>query len=98
MVQKGETQTCLYRQYKCWTYVERQFCLSFSSHKTRKFVYAPLLPKPWQEIVSGAQRIHDLPMLIERAKAKGIPLDTIGSYLAAFKHGAEPHGELVLLQ
>lgn len=45
-----------------------------------------------QEIVSGAQRIHELPLLIERATAKGIPLEGIASYLAAFKHGAEPHG------
>ncbi|CAN0421431.1 unnamed protein product, partial [Hapterophycus canaliculatus] len=46
-----------------------------------------------QEIVSGAQRIHDLPLLKERATAKGIPLESIASYLAAFKHGAEPHGK-----
>eukprot|EP00752_Nemacystus_decipiens_P010383 g9253.t1 len=45
-----------------------------------------------EEIVSGAQRIHDLDLLVERAKAKGIPVETIASYLAAFKHGAEPHG------
>ncbi|CAM9531555.1 unnamed protein product [Laminaria digitata] len=45
-----------------------------------------------EEIVSGAQRIHELPLLIERATAKGIPLEGIASYLAAFKHGAEPHG------
>lgn len=52
----------------------------------------PSLRHP-QEIVSGAQRIHDLTLLVERAKAKGIPVETIASYLAAFKHGAEPHGE-----
>lgn len=46
-----------------------------------------------QEIISGAQRIHDLSLLETRAKAKGIPLDGLASYLAAFKHGAEPHGE-----
>lgn len=46
-----------------------------------------------QEIVSGAQRIHDLEFLKERAREKGIPLDSITSYLNAFKHGAEPHGE-----
>lgn len=45
-----------------------------------------------EEIVSGAQRIHDVDLLVERAKAWEIPLDTIESYLTAFKHGAEPHG------
>jgi len=44
-----------------------------------------------QEIVSGAQRIHDIDLLIERAKHWEIPLDTIHSYLDAFRHGAEPH-------
>ncbi|CAM9840822.1 unnamed protein product [Choristocarpus tenellus] len=45
-----------------------------------------------EEIVSGAQRIHDVNLLIERAKAWDIPLESISSYLEAFKHGAEPHG------
>ncbi|CAM9685787.1 unnamed protein product [Ectocarpus sp. 6 AP-2014] len=45
-----------------------------------------------EEIVSGAQRIHDLEFLKERAREHDIPLDSIMSYLDAFKHGAEPHG------
>eukprot|EP00611_Tribonema_gayanum_P028148 TRINITY_DN7143_c0_g1_i3.p1 TRINITY_DN7143_c0_g1~~TRINITY_DN7143_c0_g1_i3.p1 ORF type:complete len:151 (-),score=65.64 TRINITY_DN7143_c0_g1_i3:306-758(-) len=44
-----------------------------------------------EEIVSGAQRVHDVDLLIERAKWWQIPLASIGSYLDAFRHGAEPH-------
>jgi aspartyl-tRNA synthetase len=44
-----------------------------------------------EEIVSGAQRIHDPALLTERAAAHGIPLDTIKSYIDAFRHGALPH-------
>jgi len=44
------------------------------------------------EITSGAQRIHDVPLLIERAKAHDIPLGSIQSYIDSFKFGAWPHG------
>lgn len=44
-----------------------------------------------QEIVSGAQRIHDVELLTERATAMGIPIPSIQSYIDAFKHGALPH-------
>ena len=44
-----------------------------------------------QEIVSGAQRIHDVTLLTERATAMGIPIASIQSYVDAFKHGALPH-------
>lgn len=45
-----------------------------------------------EEIMSGAQRIHDVALIVERAKAHGIPEAGIQSYIDAFKHGAEPHG------
>eukprot|EP00386_Alphamonas_edax_P011907 GDKI01037419.1.p1 GENE.GDKI01037419.1~~GDKI01037419.1.p1 ORF type:complete len:586 (-),score=268.32 GDKI01037419.1:357-2114(-) len=45
-----------------------------------------------QEIVSGAQRIHEADMLVERAKAKGMKVETIQSYVDSFKLGAYPHG------
>ncbi|GIL88257.1 hypothetical protein Vretimale_14134 [Volvox reticuliferus] len=45
-----------------------------------------------EEIISGAQRIHDPDLLVERATACGIPLDTIQSYIDSFKLGAPPHG------
>lgn len=44
-----------------------------------------------EEIVSGAQRIHDVDLLIERANACGVPVNTIQSYIDCFKHGALPH-------
>jgi aspartyl/asparaginyl-tRNA synthetase len=45
-----------------------------------------------EEIVSGAQRIHDYDLLVERAKAFNIPIESIQGYVDAFKHGALPHG------
>lgn len=44
-----------------------------------------------EEIVSGAQRVHDVDLLIERANFFNIPLKSIQSYIDAFKHGALPH-------
>lgn len=45
-----------------------------------------------EEILSGAQRIHD-PLLLEtRAREHGVELRTIQAYLDAFKYGAPPHG------
>ena len=45
-----------------------------------------------QEILSGAQRIHDPDLLEERANAHGIPIESIKSYIDSFRHGALPHG------
>lgn len=44
-----------------------------------------------EEILSGAQRIHDEQFLIERAKHHQIDLSTIDSYVRAFKNGCPPH-------
>ncbi|KAL3757882.1 hypothetical protein ACHAWU_002802 [Discostella pseudostelligera] len=45
-----------------------------------------------QEILSGAQRIHEPELLEERARAWGIDLATIASYVDSFRNGALPHG------
>jgi nondiscriminating aspartyl-tRNA synthetase len=45
-----------------------------------------------QEILSGAQRIHEPDMLEERAKVHGIELKDIEAYVNSFRHGALPHG------
>ncbi|KAF9946792.1 aspartate--tRNA ligase dps1, partial [Modicella reniformis] len=45
-----------------------------------------------EEILSGAQRIHDADFLIERAKAHGVDPESIKSYVDAFRLGAPPHG------
>lgn len=45
-----------------------------------------------QEILSGAQRIHEPAFIEERAKAWGIDLSTIEEYLNSFRNGVLPHG------
>ena len=45
-----------------------------------------------EEILSGAQRIHDPEFLTQRAQGHGIEISTIQPYLDAFKYGAAPHG------
>jgi len=44
-----------------------------------------------EEILSGAQRIHNAEFLIERAKLHGIELNTIASYIDSFRYGCPPH-------
>jgi aspartyl-tRNA synthetase len=44
-----------------------------------------------EEILSGAQRIHDPKLLAERAKYHGIDLEKIKSYIDSFKYGCPPH-------
>ncbi|CAG8623737.1 12030_t:CDS:10 [Ambispora leptoticha] len=44
-----------------------------------------------EEILSGAQRIHDAAFLEERAKVHNIDPQTIQGYIDAFKRGAPPH-------
>jgi aspartyl-tRNA synthetase len=45
-----------------------------------------------EEILSGAQRVHDPNVLLEQAKACKIEIHTIQAYIDAFKFGAPPHG------
>ena len=45
-----------------------------------------------EEILSGAQRIHDPQLMEERAKAKGLDPVTLADYIDSFKYGAYPHG------
>lgn len=44
-----------------------------------------------EEILSGAQRIHNPELLLRRAKECGIDPKTISSYIDAFKMGVPPH-------
>jgi nondiscriminating aspartyl-tRNA synthetase len=44
-----------------------------------------------EEILSGAQRIHDPELLESRAKDHGIDVASIQPYIDAFKYGAPPH-------
>ena len=45
-----------------------------------------------EEILSGAQRIHDPTLLSEQMVSKGIDPESMKSYLDAFKLGCPPHG------
>ncbi|KAJ2830026.1 aspartate--tRNA ligase dps1, partial [Coemansia erecta] len=44
-----------------------------------------------QEIMSGAQRVHDAELLKERIAAHGIPLSSLEHYISAFELGCPPH-------
>ena len=44
-----------------------------------------------EEILSGAQRLHDVTMLEERMKAVAINPEDMKSYVDAFRLGAPPH-------
>ena len=45
-----------------------------------------------EEIISGAQRVHDVALLTRRAQECGIDVASIAAYIDAFKFGALPHG------
>ncbi|KAL6491790.1 hypothetical protein OROGR_034155 [Orobanche gracilis] len=45
-----------------------------------------------EEIISGAQRIHESEFLAERAQACGIDINTISTYIDSFGYGTPPHG------
>lgn len=44
-----------------------------------------------EEILSGAQRIHDPDFLTERAKHHGVDISKIAAYIEAFRVGCPPH-------
>uniref|UniRef100_A0A1B0A9G5 Aspartate--tRNA ligase, cytoplasmic n=1 Tax=Glossina pallidipes TaxID=7398 RepID=A0A1B0A9G5_GLOPL len=44
-----------------------------------------------EEILSGAQRIHDAEFLTERAKHHGIDINKIAAYIESFRFGCPPH-------
>ena len=45
-----------------------------------------------QEILSGGQRIHDAPMLIQKMEALKMDPKTMDEYMSGFEWGAPPHG------
>ncbi|GAB2233351.1 hypothetical protein Droror1_Dr00002573 [Drosera rotundifolia] len=45
-----------------------------------------------EEIISGAQRIHDPEFLKQRAESCGIDVKTISTYIDSFRYGAPLHG------
>ena len=49
------------------------------------------LMHPRMELSSGAQRIHDHDLLVERIRAKGLAPEAFEFYLKAFRYGMPPH-------
>jgi len=49
------------------------------------------LMHPRMELASGAQRVHDYKLLVERIKEKGLDPAGFEFYLRAFKYGMPPH-------
>lgn len=45
-----------------------------------------------EEILSGAQRIHEPKLLIEQLKKKDITPESMQAYVDAFRMGCPPHG------
>ena len=45
-----------------------------------------------EEILSGAQRIHDHDFLAEQMKKVGVEPESMKGYMDAFKLGCPPHG------
>ena len=45
-----------------------------------------------EEIISGAQRIHDPKLLLKRATEEGVDIEKIRHYVDSFKWGSYPHG------
>ncbi|HOT06658.1 MAG: Aspartate--tRNA ligase [Methanosaeta sp. PtaB.Bin039] len=49
------------------------------------------LMHPTMELASGAQRVHDYGLLVERMKSQGLDPDGFEFYLKAFRYGMPPH-------
>ena len=49
------------------------------------------LMHPRMELASGAQRVHDYNLLVERIREKGLDPDGFEFYLKAFRYGMPPH-------
>lgn len=45
-----------------------------------------------EEILSGAQRIHEPKLLVEEMTKKGIAPESMKPYVDAFRMGCPPHG------
>lgn len=45
-----------------------------------------------EEILSGAQRIHDPALLAETMRSKGVDPEAVRPYIDSFRMGCPPHG------
>ncbi|KAI9843171.1 MAG: hypothetical protein M1838_002746, partial [Thelocarpon superellum] len=81
-------------------YILDQFPLAIRPFYTMPSPHDPRLSNSYdffmrgEEIMSGAQRIHQHGLLLERMKAVGVDPDGDGlkDYVDSFKYGAPPHG------
>ncbi|HQD26881.1 MAG TPA: aspartate--tRNA(Asn) ligase [Methanoculleus thermophilus] len=68
------------KPYYAMPYPDRpEFCKAFD------------LMHPRMELASGAQRIHDYNLLVERIRAKGLSPESFEFYLKTFRYGMPPH-------
>ncbi len=68
------------RPYYAMPYPDRpEFCKAFD------------MMHPRMELSSGAQRIHDHDLLVERIRAKGLSPESFEFYLKTFRYGMPPH-------
>jgi len=68
------------RPYYAMPYPDRpEFCKAFD------------LMHPRMELSSGAQRVHDHDLLVERIRAKGLSPESFEFYLKTFRYGMPPH-------
>ncbi|ORY66938.1 hypothetical protein BCR35DRAFT_334495 [Leucosporidium creatinivorum] len=84
-------------KYKTDYYIIDKFPIALRPFYTMPDPTNPLLSNSYdffmrgEEILSGAQRLHDAPMLEERMRAVGINPDDMKSYVDGFRLGAPPH-------
>jgi len=84
-------------KYNTELYAVDKYALSVRPFYTMPDPFNPTLSNSYdvflrgEEIMSGAQRVHDPEFLTKRAKANKIPVDTLASYIESFRHGTSPH-------
>ncbi|SRR6266550_4734643 len=72
--------------------------LSFRVRSSAKDVQSQTLSNSYdffmrgEEILSGAQRIHDPELLAETMRSKGVDPEGVKPYIDAFRMGCPPHG------
>lgn len=72
----------------CIVYFPSVVCLTFLQSLSNSYDFF----MRGEEILSGAQRVHDATFLAEKMKEKGVEPDSMRSYMDAFRLGCPPHG------
>lgn len=100
MSPEDERQICQYAQEKHGS--DFVFITRFPTKKRAFYTYESPDEAPFSrgfdllfrglEINSGAQRIHDYDMLVQRMLDRGLDPSKFSYYLQAFKYGMPPHG------